>query len=265
MYQRHLIKTIRGKHRALVSILRLDERQERLWAAVEARSLGWGGFTAVATGCAMSRARLYRAVGELQLPAKQRALKMARVRRPGAGRPPLTKRDPGLLRALERFIEPRGRLAQRSVFRWTCSSTERLAQQLKDRGYSICARSVAALLHRSGYDVRGQRGPRKRGTDRQRIAQCRHVTSQANRFVRSGHPVIHVRLAHKELPRKAGGRAPPAGSIPVAEATAIHRALTRGPRKILDRRVSEIVDAEGWVATSIDETTASFLATSIRQ
>jgi hypothetical protein len=47
------VERVEGKYRALAA--RLDEATLRLWAAVEARSLGRGGVSAVAKAIGMSR------------------------------------------------------------------------------------------------------------------------------------------------------------------------------------------------------------------
>src|SRR6266702_7067685 len=54
---------IAGKYRALAD--RLDEATLRLWAAVEARSLGRGGVSMVAKAIGMSRTTIYAGLEEL--------------------------------------------------------------------------------------------------------------------------------------------------------------------------------------------------------
>lgn len=71
----------------------LDGRQRRVWLGVEARALGRGGVAAVS-----------KAVKELDQPAE--AAPVGRVRRAGAGRPPLTRTDPGLEAAVEELVGP---------------------------------------------------------------------------------------------------------------------------------------------------------------
>jgi hypothetical protein len=91
-------QAIKAKDEALTS--ELDERARRLWAAPEALSLGPGGGATVAraTGLAASPVRLGRQewTSPSQVPDAPR-----RLRRPGAGRTPLTTPDQTLLKALE--------------------------------------------------------------------------------------------------------------------------------------------------------------------
>ena len=65
---------------------------------------------------------------ELELRVGQREAEAGRIRRPGAGRHPLTESDPQLLVALEALIEPTARGDPESPLRWTCKSTRHLAE-----------------------------------------------------------------------------------------------------------------------------------------
>ena len=65
----------------------LNERQRRLWAASEARALGYGGVSLVAKATGVSRRAIRVALTEL---ATADALPAGKVRRLGAGRKPLT-------------------------------------------------------------------------------------------------------------------------------------------------------------------------------
>src|SRR5215468_8684910 len=78
----------------------LNERQRRLWAAAEADALGYRGVTLVARATGVSRRAIHAGLAELAAGAAA-VLPPGRVRRPGAGRKPLTRLQPGLLTALE--------------------------------------------------------------------------------------------------------------------------------------------------------------------
>src|SRR5450759_5601807 len=80
----------------------LDERTRRIMAASEAMSLGFGGVSAVHRASGMSRRAIAKGIVELQEGDVPPA---GRVRRPGAGRKPITISDPLLLEALEEMID----------------------------------------------------------------------------------------------------------------------------------------------------------------
>src|ERR1051325_5519282 len=100
----------------------LDERSRGLWAAAEARELGWGGVTLVARATGLSRTTITAGLAELDDPTAAETLG-SRIRRSGAGRPHLGDRDPGLEAALDRLVDPATRGDPMSPLRWTCKST----------------------------------------------------------------------------------------------------------------------------------------------
>src|SRR3989442_12561387 len=67
-----------------------DERQRRLWACTEARSLGRGGISLVSRATGLSRQTLHTGMKDLDAPPATDG----RIRRPGAGRKSLSERDP---------------------------------------------------------------------------------------------------------------------------------------------------------------------------
>src|SRR5882724_10126367 len=81
----------------------LNERQRRLWAAAEAKALGYGGVSLVANATGVSRRAIHAGLAELDAADSPPA---GRVRRPGAGRKPLTETDPTLLDHLRSLVEP---------------------------------------------------------------------------------------------------------------------------------------------------------------
>src|SRR5215468_3455652 len=81
----------------------LDERQRRLWAAAEARALGYGGVSLVARATGVSRRAIHKGLDEID---SADAPPPGKARRPGAGRKPLTLRQPGLRAALDALVEP---------------------------------------------------------------------------------------------------------------------------------------------------------------
>src|SRR5690242_499809 len=101
-------RIIEEKFRALAD--RLDEAPLRLWAAVEARTLGRGGVSVVAKAVGLSRTTIYAGLAELEgkkpiasapaVPATDVGGKR-RVRATGGGRKKLKDKDPTLLRDLD--------------------------------------------------------------------------------------------------------------------------------------------------------------------
>ena len=80
----------------------LDERTRRIMAASEARALGHGGVSLVRRACGLSRKAISKGIREIEAGFAPLA---GRIRRPGAGRKPLTVADPGLVERLEEMVD----------------------------------------------------------------------------------------------------------------------------------------------------------------
>ncbi len=61
----------------------MDERTRRIWAAGEAKAIGWGGISTVATATGMSRTTITGAMKELTALIEEKAVKTAKIRRSG--------------------------------------------------------------------------------------------------------------------------------------------------------------------------------------
>jgi hypothetical protein len=263
MQDAQVVARIRRKFRSLQP--EMDERRRRQWAAAEARDWGWGGVTAVARATGLSRTTITAGLRELTLPTKQREAAAARVRQPGGGRWPLTETDPELLAALEALIEPTTRGDPESPLRWTCKSTRRLADELKRKNHSVSPRTVAALLHASGYSLQGNRKTREGATHPDRNAQFEYINSNVQRFLDRGEPAISVDTKKKELVgdfKNAGREWRPHGA---PEPVRVHDFLDKKLGKAIPYGVYDMLHNQGWVNVGIDRDTAQFAANSIRR
>jgi hypothetical protein len=63
----------------------------------------------------------------------------------------LRERDPGLLQALDRLIDPDTGGDPESPLRWTCKSTRALAETLTAKGHPVSDDTVGRLLKQQGY------------------------------------------------------------------------------------------------------------------
>ena len=143
-----MIEWIREKYTAIVGDL--DERGRRRWAAAEARSLGWGGVTAVAFATGLSDRTIRTGIKELHNPD---ATPADRQRKIGAGRRTREAEQPGLNVALERLVESGTRGDPRSALRWTCKSTRTLAGELQRQGFIVCCNTVSGAMMSSNANL----------------------------------------------------------------------------------------------------------------
>jgi hypothetical protein len=185
---------IREKYRALVADL--DERGRRRWAAAEARSLGWGGVSAVAAATGISDRTIRNGIAELDAADP---LPSGRQRRPGGGRKSREQEQPGLTRTLERLVEPGSRGDPQSPLRWTCKSTRELAGALRDQGFRVSDRKVGHLLKAAGYSLQSNRKTREGAQHPDRDAQFRHIAGRVTARQRRGEPALSVDTKKKEV------------------------------------------------------------------
>ncbi|MDT5058005.1 MAG: hypothetical protein QOF66_6371 [Mycobacterium sp.] len=189
-----MVEAIRRKFRDLSGDL--DERGRRRWAAVEARALGRGGITAVATATGMSDRTIRTGLKELDDP---RPLPPDRQRRPGGGRQPHRIVQPGLVEALDRLIEPTARGTPTGPLRWTCQSTRRLAEALRGHGFAVGATTVRRLLAALGYSLQANRKTREGGQHPDRDGQFRHIDARVRARQRRREPAVSVDTKKKEV------------------------------------------------------------------
>jgi len=182
MQDASVVEWIREKYERLLPVM--NERARRRWVATEALSLGWGGVTTVAVATGLSRKTIHFGIRELEAEAADPGLTLPpdRVRRAGAGRKPITQKQPRLVAALDALVEPTVRGDPRSPLRWTCKSARRLAEALRRRKFQVSDRKVAALLKETGYRLQSNRKTREGKSHPDRNAQFEYINEQARRF-----------------------------------------------------------------------------------
>ena len=194
MQDASLVEWIRDKYRHLSS--ELDERGRRMWAAIEARSLGRGGIVAVAIATGISDRTIRTGIKDLDSPEP---LAPDRQRRMGGGRKSLTDEQPGLLEALDKMINPTTRGDPMSPLRWTCKSTRTLAAALCKQGYIVSPSTVRGLLVTLGYSLQANRKKCEGKQHPDRDAQFQQINSRVLAQKRRGEPAISVDTKKKEM------------------------------------------------------------------
>ena len=241
----------------------LNERSRRVWAAVEASSLGRGGASAVAAATGLSRNTIRAGLRALREPARGATVDPARIRRPGAGRKRLSQTYPDLSDKLESILEASTRGDPQSHLRWTCKSTRNLAAELTALGCPASHVSVDRLLRQSGYSLQSNRKVREGTGHPDRNAQFEHINRQVRAFQRRGQPVISVDTKKKELVgdfRNAGREWRPKGQ-PLQ--VRVHDFLDKNLGKAIPYGVYDLTNNEGWVSVGMDHDTAEFAAQAI--
>lgn len=255
-----IVEDIRRKFACLSAVL--DERGRRVWAAVEAEALGYGGQSIVAKATGLSRTTLHRGVLESRDPLNQLP---GGIRKPGGGRKKLTQTGPALLTALERLVEPTTRGDPENPLRWTCRSTRQLAATLGEQGYSISHQTVAALLEGLGYSLQGNRKTLEGCGHPDRDAQFRYIEHRVEAFQQQGQPVVSVDTKKKELigDFKNGGREWHRQGE--SEAVRVYDFVDKVLGKVNPYGVYDPTANVGWVSVGVDHDTAEFAVETLRR
>ena len=241
----------------------LNEASLRLWAANEALSLGYGGVSAVARATELSRTTIHAGMAELESAAV--APEPNRIRRSGAGRKKLTDKDPGLLGALNKLVDPVTRGDPESPLRWTSKSTTKLAQELKMSGHPVSQRTVCDLLTGEGYSLQSVRKTREGAQHPDRDAQFQFLNTQVQAAMKARQPVISVDTKKKELVGdfKNAGQEWQKKKTPVE--VRVHDFKDPVLGKAAPYGVYDLAANQGWVSVGIDHDTAEFAVESIRR
>src|SRR5690348_2311311 len=94
------VQDVENKFKVLKNVL--DERARRVWAALEARAIGYGGQSIVSKATGISRTTI---LSELKILAQGKLASHSRIRAPGGGRKHLIKTDKRLIKDLEVLVE----------------------------------------------------------------------------------------------------------------------------------------------------------------
>jgi len=249
---------IREKYQLLAP--ELNERTLRLFAAVEAQSLGRGGISLVARALEMSHDRISRGIQDLKSETK---LSPDRIRRQGGGRKKQLELDPALKEDLERLISPYTRGDPESPLRWTCKSVRKLAAELNRQGHSVSHSTVATLLREMNYSLQANRKTTEGKQHPDRNAQFEYINQRVRARQKRGQPVISVDTKKKELVgdfENKGQEWHPPGH---PEKVRVHDFIDQELGKVAPYGVYDLTQNNGWVSVGIDHDTAAFAVAAI--
>ena len=240
----------------------LDEREQRLFAASEARAAGRGGVMAVWRATGIARSTIDRGLADLRAGVEQLG---KRVRRPGGGSKPATETQPGLLAALNELVQSSIRGDPEAALVWVSKSQRHLAAALAERGFVAGQKLVGRLLRRLGFSLQANSKTREGASHPDRNAQFEHINAEVMAFQVAGEPAISVDTKKKELVGdfKNGGRELRPKGQP--EPVRVHDFVIPELGKVAPYGVYDIAANTGWVNLGITHDTAAFAVESIRR
>jgi hypothetical protein len=241
----------------------LNEAQARWYVAREALAQGRGGLKAMHQLSGMSRPTILRGIRELRAGRLRSASE--RIRAPGGGRSRFEEHDPAALRALERIMLETTAGDPMSLLRWTCKSTETIAEELRRQHHIISADTVGRRLRELGYSLQSNLKTKEGRSAPERDEQFRYINGQVKRFVGRRQPVLSVDTKKKEHVgafKNAGQTWRPTGQ-PHEVNIYDYPSLAEGPA--IPYGAYDIARNEGFVNLGISHDTAEFAVESIRR
>jgi Rhodopirellula transposase DDE domain len=232
-----------------------------MWAAAEARSHGRGGIAAVVRATGMSTETVRRGLAEVR--SGQRAPE-GRVRRSGAGRPPISEREPGLGEALLALLDGSTRGDPESPLLWSSRSVANLTAALREQGFDVHESTVRRQLKGLGFSLQANRKTHEGADHPDRDGQFRRIAGVSAQALQAGEPVISVDTKKKELIgnyKNAGRELAPSGR-PILVNT--HDFKDKELGKAIPYGVYDVGSDEGWVSVGISADTAQFAVAAIQ-
>ena len=240
---------------------KLDEREQRLFAANEVRSAGHGALAVVSEITGLARSTINRGEDDLD----EGPLPEGRVRRKGGGCKPISERDPTLVPDLQALAEPSTMGDPMRALKWVSKSPAKLAIALNDNGHDVSPNTVSKLLtEKLQYSRQFNRKTHEGASHPDRNAQFEHINTQVMAAQAVGQPVISVDTKKKELIgnfKNGGSDYRPKGD-PIG--VKVHDFIDKELGKVVPYGVYDIAANAGWVSLGVTSDTAEFAVNAIR-
>ena len=175
----------------------LNEKQQRIYLALEAELLGFGGVSEISRASGKSRPTIL--IGKKELVAKVSDAQQERIRKEGGGRKKVHEKQPEILEELDRLVDPDTRGDPMSPLRWTCKSTRQLAKVLNQKSFNVSYVTVAEMLKEMGYSLQANAKIIEGGDHPDRDKQFQYINRQTKKYLEKHIPVISVDTKKKEL------------------------------------------------------------------
>ena len=243
----------------------LNEKQQRYYAAREAKAYGFGGVAAFARATGMSRDTVQQGIKEIE---SGNTLQGGRIRRPGGGRKKLEEHQPGLTDAVETEANPK--TDKRVVVRWTSHSIAHIAEAVAKRGFTVGLETVRRILKDKGYALKANKKDLEGGTDHpDRDEQFRHINMMGLKMQLKQQPIMSIDAKKTEKignMKNAGKEWMPPGEDTKVD---VYDFGQKDPNKkgrimkAIPYGVYDVLKKQGFVNVGIDHNTAEFAVASL--
>lgn len=240
-----------------------NEMQKRVYAAAEAKALGYGGISALNRITGIDREAISRGMREI---AFNDGVEIVRIRKEGGGRKSSEELYPGIKQILENMLNDDTCGDPESALKWTKKSLHNLEDELKSKGYDISYKTIHRLLREMDYSMQGNAKMIEGNSQHpDRDEQFKYINKKVVEFQDKFQPVISVDAKKKELVGnyKNGGKEYRKKGNP--DKVNVHDFEDKELGAVKPYGVYDITNNEGWVNVGTDSDTATFAVESIRR
>ena len=175
----------------------LDEKQKRVFLALEANALGHGGVKLIHQISGVSQTTIIR--GKKELDAGD-YITSKRIRKIGGGRKKLTEKCENIKREIEKIVADKTYGNPENPLAWTTKSLRNIKKCLEEKGYKINHDTVGKILKELGYSLQQNRKMLQLGESHpDRDEQFKFINKKSGEFIQQNQPVISVDTKKKEL------------------------------------------------------------------
>jgi hypothetical protein len=240
----------------------LNERSRRIWVATEAKSIGWGGITAVFNATKVAQGTIRKGIEEIKNNAR---IESDRIRLPGGGRKKIQETYPKIIEKLQLLLEPETLGDPQAPLLWTSKSSYKLSTELALQGIKASQRTICDLVDNPlGYSIQGNRKTQEGKNHPDRDAQFKHINEKVKELQNKKQPVISVDTKKKENIGNFKNKGVDWRKKGCPEQVKTHDFIDKELGKVAPYGIYDITHNKGWVSVGIDHDTAEFAVQSIR-
>lgn len=245
-----------------------NEKQWRIYVALEAKKFGSGGISKVSRLARVSRTTIRKGVAEIEGGDTYRP--GDRIRKQGAGRKKLTDTDKTLIDDLERTLFPKGDPMTRLLY--TSKSVAKVKKVLWELGHAVADTTIRRILLSLHYSLKPNKKNIEGKSHPDRKGQFAHINAQCKLFEENDNPIISIDCKKKEqignfknngkewVKRSEPGRARENETqVNAYDFSSLAQGLAI-PYGIYDK-----LEKQGFVNVGLDHDTAAFAVESLRR
>jgi len=173
----------------------LDERQWRLYLANEAMSAGYGGVSEVSRITGVSRTTITKGIEEI----KQAKTINGKVRNSGGGPKFVDEKYPDIKEKILKIVDGSTYGNPERILSYTTESLRKIETELESQGIKVSYKTISKILNLMDYSKQANQKLLQIGEAHpDRNAQFEHINETAEKYLKSGYPVISVDTKKKE-------------------------------------------------------------------